>query len=82
MDRILPDARALPYVDRLARLTEIRAYTRAQYLQENTNLDWTDIGAKVKKLIDDRIDAERPEADGARVGAGRGLRGEGRFAAS
>ena len=52
MDRILPDA------DRLARLTEIRAYTRAQYLRENANLDWTDIGAKVKKLIDDRIDAD------------------------
>ena len=58
MDRILPDPRALPYVDRLARLTEIRAYTRAQYLRENANLDWTDIGAKVKKLIDDRIDAD------------------------
>ena len=29
MDRILPDPRALPYVDRLARLTEIRAYVRA-----------------------------------------------------
>ena len=58
MDRILPDPRALPYADRLARLTEIRAYTRAQYLRENANLDWTDIGAKVKKLIDDRIDAD------------------------
>ena len=58
MDRILPDPKALPYVDRLARLTEIRAYTRAQYLRENANLDWTDIGAKVKKLIDDRIDAD------------------------
>ena len=45
-------------MDRLARLTEIRAYTRAQYLRENANLDWTDIGAKVKKLIDDRIDAD------------------------
>ena len=57
MDRSLPDPRALPYVDRLARLTEIRAYCRALYLQENANLDWTDIGAKVKKLIDERIDA-------------------------
>ena len=58
MDRILPDARALPYVDRLARLTEIRAYVRAHYLQENPNLDWTDIGAKVKKLVDERISAD------------------------
>ena len=58
MDRILPDPRALPYVDRLARLTEIRAYVRAHYLQENPNLDWTDIGAKVKKLVDERISAD------------------------
>ena len=58
MDRILPDPRALPYVDRLARLTEIRAYVRAHYLQENANLDWTDIEAKVKKLVDERIDAD------------------------
>ncbi len=58
MDRILPDARALPYVDRLARLTEIRAYVRAHYLQENPNLDWTDIEAKVKKLVDERISAD------------------------
>ena len=58
MDRILPDARALPYEDRLARLTAIRAYCRAMYLREYANLDWTDIGAKVKKLIDARIDAD------------------------
>ena len=58
MDRILPDARVLPYVDRLARLTEIRAYVRAHYLQENPNLDWTDIEAKVKKLVDERISAD------------------------
>ena len=58
MDRILPDARALPYVNRLARLTEIRAYVRAHYLRENPNQDWTDIGAKVKKLVDERIDAD------------------------
>ena len=58
MDRTWPNPRALPYADRLARLTEIRAYCRALYLRENANLDWTDIGAKVKKLIDDRIDAD------------------------
>ena len=58
MDRIWPNPKALPYVARLARLTEIRAYVRAVYLRENANLDWTDIGAKVKKLIDERISAD------------------------
>ncbi|MGE3601552.1 MAG: type I restriction enzyme endonuclease domain-containing protein, partial [Dehalococcoidia bacterium] len=57
MDRFLPDARALPYVDRLARLTEIRSYVRAQYLREDAAVNWTEVGAKVKKLIDQRIDA-------------------------
>ena len=58
MDRFLPDPRALPYVERLARLTEIRAYTRAQFLRENADVDWTEIGAKVKRLVDERIGAE------------------------
>ena len=57
MDRVWPNPQALAYVDRLARLTEIRAYSRALYLREDANLDWTDIGAKVKKLMDERIDA-------------------------
>ena len=57
MDRAIPNPRALPYVGRLARLTEIRAYARAHFLQEDARLNWTDIGAKVKKLIDERIDA-------------------------
>ena len=58
MDRTLPKSAALPYVDRLARLTAIRAWVRAQYLREDAHMDWTDIGAKVKKLIDERIDAD------------------------
>lgn len=58
MDRYLPNPRALPYVERLARLTKIRAYVRAQYLREDANLNWTDISAKVKELIDSRIDAQ------------------------
>ncbi len=58
MDRYLPDPRGLAYADRLARLTEIRAYARAQFLREDANLDWTEIGAKVKKLVDERISAE------------------------
>ena len=57
MDRAIPNPKALPYVGRLARLTEIRAYARAHFLQEDARLNWTDIGAKVKKLIDERIDA-------------------------
>ena len=46
MDRFLPDPRALDYTDRLARLTEIRAYVRAQFLREDADADWTEIGAK------------------------------------
>ena len=58
MDRFLPDPRALDYTDRLARLTEIRAYARAQFLREDADADWTEIGAKVKKLVDERISAQ------------------------
>ena len=57
MDRFLPNPRALDYTDRLARLTEIRAYVRAQFLREDADVDWTEIGAKVKKLVDERISA-------------------------
>ena len=58
MDRFLPDPRALAYADRLARLTEIRAYARAHFLREDAGVDWTEIGAKVKKLVDQRISAQ------------------------
>ena len=58
MDRLLPDQRALPYVDRLARLTLIRSYVRAHFLREDAEVNWTDIGAKVKQLVDQRISAE------------------------
>ena len=58
MDRFLPDPRALDYTDRLARLTEIRAYVRAHFLRENADVDWTEIGAKVKSLVDERISAQ------------------------
>ena len=57
MDRAIPNPKALPYVGRLARLTQIRAYARAHFLQEDARLNWTDISSKVKKLIDERIDA-------------------------
>lgn len=57
MDRFLPDPRALAYRDRLARLTQIRAYARATFLRQDSSVDWADVSAKVKKLIDERIDA-------------------------
>ena len=57
MDQYLPDPKALAFVDRLARLTRIRACVRAQYLRENASVDWTGIGAKVKHLVDQRIGA-------------------------
>src|SRR5437870_2205487 len=57
MDRFLPDPRALSYVERLARLTRAWALARATFLREE-GLDWDAIGAKVKELIDARIDAE------------------------
>ena len=46
MDRFLPDPRALDYTDRLARLTEIRAYVRAQFLREDADADWTRSGPR------------------------------------
>ena len=58
MDRFLPNPRALAYTDRLACLTEIRAYTRAHFMREHADVDWTEIGAKVKKLVDERISAQ------------------------
>ena len=58
MDRFLPDPRALAYTERLARLTEIRAYARAHFMREDAAVDWTEIGAKVKRLVDERISAQ------------------------
>lgn len=58
MDRFLPDGGALRFLGRLRRLTAIRSYVRAQYLREDAGLDWTDIGAKAKKLIDGHVSAE------------------------
>lgn len=58
MDRFLPDPRALAYVPRLARLTQIRAYARATFLREDASVDWVDVSAKVKGLIDRYIEAD------------------------
>ena len=57
MDRFLPDAAASAYLDRLRRLTVIRSYARAVFLRERADIDWTAVGAKVKELLDSRIDA-------------------------
>lgn len=57
MDRYLPDPAALAYIDRLRKLTIIRSYARAQFLRERADIDWTAVGAKVKQLLDSRIDA-------------------------
>ena len=57
MDRFLPEPAALAYLDRLRRLTVIRSYSRALFLRERANVDWTAVGAKVKQLLDSRIDA-------------------------
>ena len=57
MDRFLPDPAALAYLDRLRRLTVIRSYARALFLRERADIDWTAVGAKVKQLLDSRIDA-------------------------
>ncbi|HXH20441.1 MAG TPA: type I restriction endonuclease subunit R [Dehalococcoidia bacterium] len=58
MDQFLPDPRALPYVPRLARLAQVRSMVRSHFQRVDASIDWTDVGAKVKKLLDERIDAE------------------------
>ena len=58
MDQYLPEPAALAYIDRLKRLTVIRAYARATFLREDADIDWTAVGAKVKQLLDTRIGAE------------------------
>ena len=57
MDLHLPDAAASAYIDRFRRLTVIRLYARATFLQERADIDWTAVSAKVKALLDSRIDA-------------------------
>ena len=57
MDRFLPDPRALAYRDRLARLTAIYAFVRAQYGREDQETNWSELGAKVKDLVSERIEA-------------------------
>ena len=61
MDHMLPDPGVLPYVIRLARLTEIRGYVRALYLREDGGRYWADVGAKVKGYLNEHVNtAARP----------------------
>jgi type I restriction enzyme R subunit len=57
VDQYLPNQAALDYAELLAKLTKIRGAARATY-QHEPGLDWSRIGAKVKELIDSRIDAD------------------------
>ena len=58
MDQYLPQPAALAYIDRLKRLTIIRAFARTTFLREDSRVDWPAVGAKVKQLLDTRIGAE------------------------
>lgn len=58
LDRFLPDPRALDYLPRLVRLTKIHTYVRAHFLREDASVDWSTVAAKVKGLLNDRIDAQ------------------------
>ena len=53
---LLPDTRALPYVDDLRWLGKIRGSARARYRDQS--LDISDCGAKVRKLIEEVVVAE------------------------
>jgi type I restriction enzyme R subunit len=56
LDMMLPDPRALPYVDDMRWLGKIRQAASARYRDET--LDISDCGAKVRKLIEEAIAAE------------------------
>jgi type I restriction enzyme R subunit len=64
VDEFLPDPRALAYAERLARLARIRQYVKQNLVRGEEEIDWTDVSAKVKGLLDGRITAEvRPLMD-------------------
>lgn len=56
LDMLLPDPRALPYVDDLRWLGKVRGAARARYRDQS--LDISDCGAKVRKLIEEVVIAE------------------------
>jgi len=67
IDEFLPDSRALPYIDRLAKLTRVREYVKAQMIREEDEIDWADVSSKVKELLDGRITATVREVMGRPV---------------
>lgn len=56
LDMLLPDPKALPYVDDLRWLGKIRAAARARF--RDRSLDISDCGAKVRQLIEESVIAE------------------------
>ena len=56
LDMLLPDPRALPYVDDARWLGKIRSSAKARFRDER--LDISDCGAKVRKLIEEAVVAE------------------------
>lgn len=56
LDMLLPDPRALPYVDDLRWLGKIRGVARATY--RDSGLDLSDCGAKVRQLIEEAVAVE------------------------
>ena len=56
LDMLLPDPRALPYLDDLRWVGKIRQVAAALY--RDSKIDISDCGAKVKKLIEDAVIAD------------------------
>src|SRR5713101_2991900 len=56
LDMLLPDPKALPYVDDMRWLGNIRAAAKARF--HDSALDISDCGAKVRKLIEEVVVAE------------------------
>ncbi len=79
LDMLLPDPRALPYVDDLRWLGKIRSAAKARF--RDRRLDITDCGAKVRKLIEEAVVAEGIQILVKEVSIfSQGVRGEGRRA--
>ena len=56
LDMVLPDPKALPYLDDMRWLGKIRQVAKARF--HDPRLDLSECGAKVRKLIEDAITAE------------------------
>ena len=74
MDRILPDPDMLPYVIRLARLTEIRGYVRALYLREGADQVWTQCRCQGERIPQSAHGHRSATIAGATITGGRSVR--------